>query len=57
MMPLFHDNAHSLAMVKHIIMKATQHVNSGQIPVLTVDQPLLREYSGPGQACMEKRSM
>lgn len=42
-MPLFCDNAHSLAMVKHgmeVIMKATQHVNSGQVPVLTVDQPL-----------------
>ena len=43
LMPLFCDNAHSLAMVKYgmdIIMKATQHVNPGQVPVLTVDQPL-----------------
>ena len=43
MMPLFRDSAHSVAMVKHgmdVIMKATEHVNPGQIPVLTVDQPL-----------------
>ncbi len=43
LLPLFRDNAHSLAMVKHgmdLIQKATHHVNPGQIPVLTVDQPL-----------------
>ena len=42
-MPLFYENAHSLAMVKHgmeVIIKATEHLNPGQIPVLTVDQPL-----------------
>ena len=43
LMPLFRDNAHSLAMAKHgmdVIAKATEHVNHGQVPVLTVDQPL-----------------
>ena len=43
LMPLFRDNAHSVAIVKHgmdVIMKATGHVNPGQIPVLTLDQPL-----------------
>ena len=43
LMPLFYANAHSLAMVKHgmeLIIKATEHLNPGQIPVLTVDQPL-----------------
>ncbi len=43
MLPMFRDSAHSVAMVKHgmdVIMKATEHVNPGQIPVLTVDQPL-----------------
>ena len=43
LMPLFRDNAHSLALVKHgmdVIAKATEHVNHGQVPVLTVDQPL-----------------
>ena len=42
-MPLFRDNAHSLAMVKHgmdVIAKATEHVNRGQVLVLSVDQPL-----------------
>jgi len=43
LMPLFRDNAHSVAMVKHgmdVIMKATALVNPAQIPVLTLDQPL-----------------
>ncbi len=43
MFPLFRENAHSLAMVKHgmdVIQKATQHVNPGQVPVITVDHPL-----------------
>ena len=43
LLPLFCESAHSLAMVKHgmdIIKNATHHVNPGQIPVMTVDQPL-----------------
>jgi len=43
LMPLFRDNVHSVAMVKHgmdAIMKATVLVNSAQIPVLILDQPL-----------------
>ena len=44
LMPLFRDNAHSLAWSQHsmdVIAKPTEHVNHGQVPVLTVDQPLL----------------
>ena len=40
---MFRDTAHSPAMVKQgmdIIAQTTGHVNSGQIPVLTADQPL-----------------
>ena len=40
---LFRDSAHSPTIVKHgidIIREVTHHVNPGQIPVLTVDQPL-----------------
>ena len=43
LLPLFHDNAHSLAMVKHgmnVIQQATEHVNPAQVPVITMDQPL-----------------
>ena len=43
LMPLFRDNAHSLALVKHgmdVIAKATEHVNHQQVSVLTVGQPL-----------------
>ena len=41
--PLFRDCAHTPAMVKHgmsIIKRTTAHVNPGQTPVMTVDQPL-----------------
>lgn len=43
LMPLFRENAHSLAMVKHgmdVIAQATELVHPGQVPILTVDQPL-----------------
>ena len=43
LLPLFRDSAHSLSMVKHgmnLIQKATEHVNHGQVPVSTVNQPL-----------------
>ena len=43
LLPVFRENAHSLAMVKHgmdLIQKATQHVNPGQVPIITMDQPL-----------------
>ncbi len=43
LLPLFRDGAHSPTMVKHgmnIIKQITVHVNPGQIPVLTFDQPL-----------------
>lgn len=43
LLPLFHDNAHSLAMIRHsmdIVKKAVDVLNPGQIPVLACDQPL-----------------
>ena len=40
LIPLFRGNAHSVAMVKHVIMKATELVNPAQIPVFTLDQSL-----------------
>ena len=46
---LFKDNAHSVAMMKHgmdILKKATQHLNPGQVPVVTVDcalYPILKK--------------
>jgi len=39
LLPLFTDNAHSVAMIKHsmnIVKAAVQHLNPGQVPVLTV---------------------
>ena len=42
-LPLFHESAHTVAMVKHsmyVVRKAVQHLNTGQTSVVTVDQPL-----------------
>ena len=43
MLSMFRESAHTLAMVKHgmdLIKQATDLVNPGQVPVMTVDQPL-----------------
>jgi len=43
LLPLFRDQAHSPAMMCHamtIVMNTVHSVNPGQIPVLTLDQPL-----------------
>ncbi|KAK3735626.1 hypothetical protein QZH41_007395 [Actinostola sp. cb2023] len=43
LLPMFLENAHSLAMILHsmkVIKSAVQHVNPSQIPVIAVDQPL-----------------
>ncbi len=43
LLPLFRDNAHSVSMVKHgmnLLVKTTEHLNPGQVPVMTLDQPL-----------------
>ena len=43
LLPLFLDNAHSVAMIWHsmdVIKAAIQHLNPGQTPVLAADQPL-----------------
>lgn len=43
LLPLFLDSAHSIAMIKHsmsVVQAAVQHVNPGQVPILTADQPL-----------------
>ena len=40
---LFHENAHSVAMIRHsmnVIRNAVDCVNNGQVPVITFDQPL-----------------
>ena len=43
LLPLFQEESKSVAMIKHgmdVIMQATNHINEGQTPVLTFDQPL-----------------
>ena len=43
LLPLFYDEAKSVAMIRHsmdVINTAVANLNPGQIPVITVDQPL-----------------
>ncbi len=43
LLPLFYEKAATPAMIKHgmdVVRQATQHLNPGQIPVTTFDQPL-----------------
>jgi hypothetical protein len=43
LLPMFTENAHSVAMILHamnVITSAIHHVHSGQVPVITLDQPL-----------------
>ena len=40
LLPLLTDNAHSLALIKHVmktISEGTKHLNPGQIPVVEMD--------------------
>ena len=39
LLPLFHESAHTLTMIKHIL-SAVQHINPGQTHVITFDQAL-----------------
>ena len=43
LLPLFLDSAHAVAMIRHsmdVVKNAVEHVNPGQTPVVTLDQPL-----------------
>ena len=43
LLPLFLENAHSVAMILHgmnVVNDVVQHLNPGQIPVIAMDQPL-----------------
>ena len=43
LLPLFHENAHTGAMIIHsmkMVKAAVDHVNPGQVPIITMDQPL-----------------
>ena len=43
LLPLFHDEAKSVAMIRHsmdIMKKSVEILNSGQTPIITMDQPL-----------------
>ena len=63
LLPLFLENAHSVAMIKHsmdIVKTSVQYLNLGQIPVLAADQPLFalaNRSNGHGLLLMEKTSL
>ena len=62
LLPLFRDNAHSVAMMKHgmdVLKRATEHLNPGQVPVVTVDcalYPILKkiQWTWPVECGEEK---
>ena len=62
LLPMFYENAHSIAMILHamnMIKAAVNHVNPGQTPVITLDQPLfalgkLIQWSWPSTHCEKK---
>ena len=60
LLPLFLDNAHTVAMIRHsmdVVKAAVQYLNPGQIPVLAMDQPLYalaKEVQWTGQPLTEK---
>ena len=43
LLPLFYDQDHSVAVIRHsmnVVKKAVHILNPGQVPIITVDQPL-----------------
>ena len=62
LLPLFHDQAHSAAMICHsmdVVKKAVEILHPGQVPVIAMDQPLYmleKKFSGTGIQVMEKIS-
>ena len=43
LLPLFLESAHAVAMIRHsmdVVKKAVEHLNPGQTPVVTFDEPL-----------------
>ena len=44
LLPLFLESSHTVAMIRHsmdLVKKTVEHLNPGQTPVVTLDQPLL----------------
>jgi len=62
-LPLFPESAHTAAMIKHslcIVKSATEHLNHGQTPMITFDQPfyaLAKKISGSSQKFVENTSL
>ena len=60
LLPLFHEQSKSVAMMRHslnIVKQTVQFLNPGQIPVVTIDQPLYAlasRFNGTGQMFLGK---
>ena len=63
LLPLFPDDSKSLAMIRHstdVAQRAAHLLNPGQVPVLTLDQPLFtiaKKIHGTGQICIWRRKV
>lgn len=62
LLPLFLESAHTVAMIKHsmdVVRNSVEHLNPGQISVVTFDQPLFalaKQIQGSGHRGTVKRS-
>ena len=61
LLPLFPDDSKFVAMIRHVmylVQQAVHLLNPGQVPVSTLDQPLLQSrLNGTGQVGMGKTSL
>ncbi len=58
LLPLFYDNAHSVAMIKHgmtVLKAAVEHLKPGQISVIAMDPHWPNKFNGAGQKLWEKK--
>lgn len=57
LLPLFHDEAKFVAMIRHamdVVKTAVEILNPGQTPIVTMDQPLYAVANGVGQTLTVK---
>ena len=60
LLPLFPDQAKSIAMIRHameVIKLSIEQVDPGQVPVIAFEQPLFALSSGYGQVTTERISL
>ena len=60
LLPLFSEEAKSVAMIRHsmdVVKKSVEILNPGQIPIITVDQPLFAVAKHPWESRLSTESL